>query len=84
VDIIRLSHHVSSFGKRPGLEWVSKRLSCAHALRVNTDDWQGLAVAMKQGLSRVGSLQELEVTGGTPEHRDEFLAHMLSMVWYGC
>lgn len=80
-NMIRTYHHISRFDKRPGLEWVSKRLSCAHALRVSTNKWQGLAVAMKQGLSRVGSLHELEIAGGAPEEGDATLAHMMSLLW---
>ena len=80
-NMIRTYQHISRFDKRPGLEWVSKRLSCAHALRVSTDKWQGLAVAMKQGLSRVGSLHELEIAGGAPEEGDATLAHMMSLLW---
>ncbi len=64
------------------MAWVSKRLSCAHALRLHAEDWRGLAFAMKQGLNKMSSLQQLEVTG---DHQDgtekEGMAHMMSLYW---
>ena len=62
----------------PGVAWVSKRLSSAHALRLDVEDWQRLAVATRQALSTMTCLEQLEVIGRSSATGDAAVAHLMS------
>ena len=66
---------------RPGLAWISKRLSSASALLLCSKHWQGLVDALGQNMNRLPNLQELQLLDVYLWTEDKEMAFFTSILW---